>query len=150
MILTPVCRACRHMKPGKIPACDAFPEGIPGEILIGQTGHVAGYPGDNGIHFEINDPAPVYYIAGDSSFEVLFRIGPTGDCERYVPILDRWETDNEFLHVILEDEDMFRHIDSYEADAFVETEQVKRESMNPCALNIKQALYLQSREAQKK
>lgn len=52
----PMCTRCKHfrLEPG-LP-CDAFPDGIPDDILVGGFDHTQPYPGDNGIMFE---PAPV-------------------------------------------------------------------------------------------
>lgn len=44
------CLKCRHIDFGK--GCDAFPDGIPYDILSGQVDHSKPYPGDNGIRFE--------------------------------------------------------------------------------------------------
>lgn len=32
--------------------CDAFPNGIPDEILWNEVSHIKAYPGDNGLRFE--------------------------------------------------------------------------------------------------
>ena len=50
------CVKCRHvlMEGGASSAlrCLAFPDGVPGEILIGDNEHLASYPGDKGIQFK--------------------------------------------------------------------------------------------------
>ena len=45
------CPDCQHKKLNA-PSCDAFPAGIPAEILSGHNPHTAAYPGDHGIQFE--------------------------------------------------------------------------------------------------
>lgn len=51
----PVCYSCKHLRTlGKSPqgfTCDAFPDGIPQEILYGAR-HDDPWPGDHGIQFE--------------------------------------------------------------------------------------------------
>ena len=37
------------------PPCEAFPQGIPEEIWVGEFDHTKPYPGDNGIRFEPKD-----------------------------------------------------------------------------------------------
>ena len=46
------CAYCRHWDfiPG--PYCEAFPQGVPKEILYNRVDHKKPYPGDNGIQFE--------------------------------------------------------------------------------------------------
>jgi hypothetical protein len=46
----PLCFRCKHYR-GQI-TCDAFPGGIPDEILISAVDHKEPYEGDNGIRFE--------------------------------------------------------------------------------------------------
>jgi len=44
------CPTCSHY--WGVGQCDAFPEGIPAEILAGDYDHQEPYEGDNGIQFE--------------------------------------------------------------------------------------------------
>jgi hypothetical protein len=46
----PSCMTCKHKRFGW--HCDAFPEGIPGEIIDGQHDHKEPYKGDGGIQYE--------------------------------------------------------------------------------------------------
>jgi hypothetical protein len=46
------CPNCKHLSEGENLSCDAFPAGIPQEILTGEFDHTNEYPGDNGIRFE--------------------------------------------------------------------------------------------------
>jgi hypothetical protein len=50
-----ICTFCKHwdVAPGR--KCKAFPAGIPMEIWMGEVGHSAPYPGDNGVLFEALD-----------------------------------------------------------------------------------------------
>lgn len=53
----PDCLKCVHYGPNDL-VCDAFPDGIPVEILSTQALHTTPYPGDNGIQFEpIEEPS---------------------------------------------------------------------------------------------
>jgi len=56
----PICLGCAHLhRPGDLPqyTCDAFPRGIPVEILKNQFNHTRPHPRDGGIRFE-----PVPYL----------------------------------------------------------------------------------------
>lgn len=52
--VVPICLDCKYYRPepGRRPACDAFPDGIPRPILISKADHRKPYEGDNGIQFE--------------------------------------------------------------------------------------------------
>jgi len=50
------CLNCVHYKgglPNEPKICDAFPDGIPQEIIDGDFDHSKPYPGDNDIRFEL-------------------------------------------------------------------------------------------------
>ncbi len=46
-----LCVGCRHFLNLNL-GCDAFPVGIPDEILTGKFDHRKPYPGDHGIRYE--------------------------------------------------------------------------------------------------
>ncbi len=51
----PICLQCKHYDKSEdreTIRCDAFPDGIPDEILYTGFIHTNPYPGDNGIRFE--------------------------------------------------------------------------------------------------
>ena len=47
----PICNECIHKKLGEI-KCNAYPDGIPRNILTGKIDHRKKYINDNGIRFE--------------------------------------------------------------------------------------------------
>ena len=48
-----ICNLCIHLHNyGLGRTCDAFPEGIPMTIWLGENNHKKAYPGDNNIRFE--------------------------------------------------------------------------------------------------
>jgi hypothetical protein len=59
-LLTPMCYSCVHFQSpqpdGSLP-CEAFPYGIPSDILEGQTDHRQSVEGDDGIVFEQREGA---------------------------------------------------------------------------------------------
>jgi hypothetical protein len=48
--ITAICRRCRHYR--KNTRCEAYPDKIPTEILLGYVSHTRPYKGDQGIQFE--------------------------------------------------------------------------------------------------
>ena len=51
--LPPICRWCvHHHGQQSITTCDAFPEGIPEEVMSASADHMEPIPGDSGITFE--------------------------------------------------------------------------------------------------
>jgi len=46
------CLDCKHLTDLVESTCEAFPKGIPFEILQDRVRHDTPYPGDHGIHFE--------------------------------------------------------------------------------------------------
>lgn len=44
------CETCKHKHDG--PTCEAFPQGIPEDILAGRNQHRDRYPGDGGTIWE--------------------------------------------------------------------------------------------------
>ena len=50
---TCICKECKHYKGGDW--CEAFPEGIPPDILSGEVQHIEWVPYDGGIQFEARD-----------------------------------------------------------------------------------------------
>ena len=63
----PLCDVCKHLHNGKKSkaTCDAFPEGIPSEVLWNKHDHHMPYPGDHGIQFEITDDPKLLEMFGD-------------------------------------------------------------------------------------
>ncbi len=59
-----ICFKCKHyrgdnyiekkdnLEGDHVNQCDAFPDEIPYEILIGENRHIKSFPGDHGIQFE--------------------------------------------------------------------------------------------------
>ena len=64
-----MCLECVHLldddeeNPDAAPACEAFPGGIPDEIIRQGFDHRLEFPGDNGIRFEPSEDADMEYIA---------------------------------------------------------------------------------------
>ena len=50
-VYSPICAFCLHHRLDPHRTCDAFPDGIPRPIWIGDHAHRTAYPGDHGIRF---------------------------------------------------------------------------------------------------
>ena len=51
------CLYCIHINEKKLLTCDAFPKGIPHEILSSEFNHIKPHPKDGGIQFELDPEA---------------------------------------------------------------------------------------------
>jgi hypothetical protein len=49
LIFDGICHTCARRR--GVRTCEAFPNGIPGTILVGDFLHVRPYPGDNGLTY---------------------------------------------------------------------------------------------------
>jgi hypothetical protein len=56
MIKLPQCLQCKyfHDEDTEHSTCDAFPQGIPEDILLSKFDHSKPFPGDNGIQFQLD------------------------------------------------------------------------------------------------
>jgi hypothetical protein len=108
--------------------------------------HVISCAGDHGIQFERKSPGPVYFMTAEQSVKCLFQVTMDGTYERYVPVLDEWEPDNEFVKALLETDTGFRQVDEFDAVPFIEEAQLRKNAINPCTLQFRQMMYLHSRE----
>lgn len=55
VILTPCARCARRNTEDTL-LCEAFPDGIPDVILLGENQHTSPYPGDHGLQFLPKQP----------------------------------------------------------------------------------------------
>lgn len=54
-IMPSQCPACVRKRPTDAPTCDAFPAGIPNEMLTGGGDHRGQRAGDHGVRFQQRD-----------------------------------------------------------------------------------------------
>ncbi len=63
-VAPPMCKGCAHLLGDlRRPHCQAFPQGIPQEILLSQADHREPVAGDHGIRFSPRTPADAAYAA---------------------------------------------------------------------------------------
>ena len=68
-VAPPICGGCTHLvrtpegRDLADPRCDAFPQGIPWEILLSRVDHREPYPNDQGLRFEATTPEGASYAA---------------------------------------------------------------------------------------
>jgi len=77
----------------------------------------------------------------------LFRIAAEGSCQRYVPIMDDWEPDEEFVRDLLTGEFTFCEVEGSEAEAFIEQARKQKDAINPCTLQFRQMMYQHQKES---
>ncbi len=51
-IVDPMCLTCFHLLGWEWPKCEAFPEGIPADILNGEFDHSKPHEGDHDVQYE--------------------------------------------------------------------------------------------------
>lgn len=56
-IVPSLCNGCVRLRPGGI-TCDAFPNGIPQDLLTAGGDHHEPRPGDHGLQFELDTAHP--------------------------------------------------------------------------------------------
>jgi hypothetical protein len=63
-VVPPICAGCKHLTTDLMESkCDAFPAGIPWEILLSKADHRKPFAGDSGIQFEPRTPKDAEYAA---------------------------------------------------------------------------------------
>lgn len=63
-VAPPICGGCKHLRGDlREPKCDAFPAGIPNEILLSRADHRQPFAGDQGIRFDPKDAEAAEYAA---------------------------------------------------------------------------------------
>jgi len=61
-VAPPICAGCKHRRGDlRDPRCDAFPRGIPREILLSRADHRQPLAGDHGILFAPKSPSDADY-----------------------------------------------------------------------------------------
>jgi hypothetical protein len=61
-VVPPICYGCARFRVGAGPLkCDAFPKGIPEDIVLSRADHREPYPGDNELTFLAKDDEAARY-----------------------------------------------------------------------------------------
>ena len=90
-LLPPICLGCSHFRKqdGNKFTCDAFPGGIPDQIINSEAEHRQPYKGDNDIQYLPKTPDDAAYA------DMLFKHGPV--MEEWLPPKEwDWEEDGGF------------------------------------------------------